>query len=111
MAARKQTGDSVSKIAAKVMRSFGGVTPTATIWWNVKPNGTRTARVTVRDILTLAASCLSQDEVKGPRVRHERVRFDYPESVPTLQKVSRAELAKLYPPPQGKRTAKRRRAK
>jgi hypothetical protein len=58
--ARKQTSDRVSRIAAKILATPPD--PRLVILF-------ATTRITWREVRALAASCLSQDEVRGKRGR------------------------------------------
>jgi hypothetical protein len=60
-APRKQTGDNVSVIASRVLRVFQGVSDEQLD--SVLSMGGD--RFTFRELRALAASCLSQDELKG----------------------------------------------
>lgn len=61
--AKKQTGDRVSKIAARVMREWERQSNYE--FWPAKKS--EQSSVTWSDVLALAASCLAQDETRGKR--------------------------------------------
>lgn len=66
MAARKQTGDRVSRIAARVMKRWGQNQREAKFWRDRKSD---MARLTWSEALALAGSAMGQDETKGKRKR------------------------------------------
>ena len=68
MAARKQTSDSVSKIAGRLLRKVRGMQRI----WGQRGAADIYVRITVADLGALCGSALSQDEVKGKRTAKRR---------------------------------------
>lgn len=66
----KQTSDRVSRIAARVMKLLGkpGQSAVELLWLN-RNGDVMCVKPITSYVRTLAASCLSQDETKGPRRR------------------------------------------
>lgn len=65
--ARKRTSDGVSRIAGKVLRILQNDKPHDVLVCEFPLGDPKSEKITVADVKALAASCLSQDEVKGKR--------------------------------------------
>lgn len=59
---KKQSGNLASTIAGAFLREFRGTGRSRNVWY-----ASESASFTVGDMMTLAASVLSQDETKGHR--------------------------------------------